>query len=329
MGLKPATVVIPTLQPPLPEFLFPVKRTLSYTVDWRVFTAGTAVIQLEQDGTVQKINASGGSIGAVTMLFPVIDRFQAGFDTKTGCSTGFNKQLQEGRRKVSSELNFDYAQGKQKQVERNLVKGTSKEQTASIPACVTDSLSAMFYAASQPMVVGQTIKFPPRRLDAHGDCDHEGRGQGRDQDPGRNLSDDPRRADRRRGRRQEPGQYLDLVHGRCTTHPGTDSRASVLGNHYGSAAVLRGKVREEGRMPEDSMVDPELVDPDKFVTVGKFLEPANAQMAKGLLESAGIECFLQGENANSLLALAFVRVCWCINTMRQQRGSCSAVQPMS
>jgi hypothetical protein len=48
-----------------------------------------------------------------------------------------------------------------------------------------------------------------------------------------------------------------------------------------------------------------IVDPDKFVSVGKFLEPTNAQMAKGMLESAGIECFLQGENANSLLALAF------------------------
>jgi Putative prokaryotic signal transducing protein len=46
-------------------------------------------------------------------------------------------------------------------------------------------------------------------------------------------------------------------------------------------------------------------DPEKFVTVGKFLEPTYAQMAKGALESAGIECFLQGENANSLLALAF------------------------
>jgi hypothetical protein len=47
------------------------------------------------------------------------------------------------------------------------------------------------------------------------------------------------------------------------------------------------------------------VDPDSFVSVGKFLEPANAQMAKGMLESAGIECFLQGENANNLMALAF------------------------
>jgi hypothetical protein len=52
------------------------------------------------------------------------------------------------------------------------------------------------------------------------------------------------------------------------------------------------------------MTEP-IADPDKFVSVGKFLEPTNAQMAKGMLEAAGIECFLQGENANSLLALAF------------------------
>jgi hypothetical protein len=48
-----------------------------------------------------------------------------------------------------------------------------------------------------------------------------------------------------------------------------------------------------------------VVDPDKFVSVGKFLGPANAQMAKGMLESAGIECFLQGEQANLLNAFAF------------------------
>jgi hypothetical protein len=46
-------------------------------------------------------------------------------------------------------------------------------------------------------------------------------------------------------------------------------------------------------------------DQDKFVTVGKYVESVDAQMAKGLLESAGIECFLQGENANSLLGAAF------------------------
>jgi hypothetical protein len=43
----------------------------------------------------------------------------------------------------------------------------------------------------------------------------------------------------------------------------------------------------------------------EFVTVGKYLEPTEAQIAKGMLEAAGIECFLQGENANNMLALAF------------------------
>jgi hypothetical protein len=42
-----------------------------------------------------------------------------------------------------------------------------------------------------------------------------------------------------------------------------------------------------------------------FVTVGKYMEPTMAQIAKGILEAAGIECFLQGENANNMLALAF------------------------
>jgi hypothetical protein len=94
------------------------------------------------------------------MLFPVVDKFQSALDTRTGCSAGFSKQLQEGLRKVTGDLSFNYTAGKQTQVEKNLVKGTTKTQTASIPACVTDSLSAIFYAASQPLVVGQNVRFP-------------------------------------------------------------------------------------------------------------------------------------------------------------------------
>lgn len=46
-------------------------------------------------------------------------------------------------------------------------------------------------------------------------------------------------------------------------------------------------------------------DPDEFVTVREFIEPVEAQMAKSVLESAGVECFLLGENTNSLLGAAF------------------------
>jgi hypothetical protein len=161
-GAKPPAtpVEIPALQAPMPGYVFPAKQTLSFTVDWRVFTAGTAVFHLEQVGSVQKVTATADTVGTVTMLFPVVDTFQSSFDTKTGCSVGFSKQLQEGRRKVTSDLSFDYAAGKQNQTEKNLVKNTQKTLQASIPACVTDSLSAIFYAASQPMVLGQAIRFP-------------------------------------------------------------------------------------------------------------------------------------------------------------------------
>ena len=39
---------IPVLAPPQPGFLFPQRETLTFSVDWRVFTAGTAIFHLEQ-----------------------------------------------------------------------------------------------------------------------------------------------------------------------------------------------------------------------------------------------------------------------------------------
>lgn len=151
---------IPVLQAPQPGFTFPQHEVLTFTVDWRVFTAGTAVFHLDTVNGIEKISATGDSVGAVNLLFPVVDRFQAGIDTRTGCSTGFNKQIQEGRRKIATDLVFDYAHGKQTQNERNLVKGTATHKEAHIPACVTDSLGAMFYVMSQPLVVGQMVSFP-------------------------------------------------------------------------------------------------------------------------------------------------------------------------
>ncbi len=162
---KPATprapVTIPVLQAPPPGVQYPQHETLTFTVDWRVFTAGTAVFQLDASPEgVERISATADTVGAVNMLFPVVDRFQSGITTQTGCSTGFYKQIQENRRKIASDLTFDYSRGRQIQNERNLVKGTATHKEANIPACVTDSLSAIFYTQSQPMAVGQTILFP-------------------------------------------------------------------------------------------------------------------------------------------------------------------------
>jgi hypothetical protein len=57
-------------------------------------------------------------------------------------------------------------------------------------------------------------------------------------------------------------------------------------------------------MTLEVMTEREL-DPEQFVTVARFIDPVEAHIAKGVLESADLECFLQGENANNLLGVAF------------------------
>jgi hypothetical protein len=51
--------------------------------------------------------------------------------------------------------------------------------------------------------------------------------------------------------------------------------------------------------------DPEPTPPEGLATIARFESPMEAQMAKGLLESSGVECFLVGENANNLIQAAF------------------------
>jgi Protein of unknown function (DUF3108) len=150
-----------TQQMPAPQQQYlPQHQTLSYGVDWRVFPAGTATFHLESDGTTQRVQANGDSIGAVSLLFKVVDRFQSSFDRSTGCSQTFAKQLQEGRRQIVSTLQFQYGAHKQVLDEKNMVKGTSRHLESPIPPCVTDLMSSIFIAGAQPLQVGQNFTMP-------------------------------------------------------------------------------------------------------------------------------------------------------------------------
>jgi len=51
--------------------------------------------------------------------------------------------------------------------------------------------------------------------------------------------------------------------------------------------------------------DAEPTPAEGLATVRRFESPVEAQIAKGMLESAGVECFLVGENVNNLLGAAF------------------------
>jgi hypothetical protein len=151
---------LPQLPAPHPGLGLPARQSLTYSVDWRVFPAGTVTFHQEAEGDVQHITVVGDSIGAVNLIYRVSDRFQSSFNRRTGCSAGFSKQLIEGRRQVNSDLKFDYGQGKAILDEKNLVSGISKHQETAIPPCVSDLLSALFYTASQQLQAGQSFQIP-------------------------------------------------------------------------------------------------------------------------------------------------------------------------
>jgi ribosomal protein S17E len=151
---------VATLAPPRPGFTFPDKQTLTYTVDWRVFPAGTAVLHFESTGDSERITANADTIGAINLLFHVTDKFQSTFDRAKGCTSEFDKQTIEGRRQITSTLKLDYAQNKSILDEKNLVTKQTKHVEAAVPGCMTDLLSGIYYAASQPMEVGKSFVIP-------------------------------------------------------------------------------------------------------------------------------------------------------------------------
>ena len=151
---------IAPLPPPRAGFAFPQKQTLTYSVDWRVFPAGTAVVHYEQAGDAEHLSANADTAGAINLLFHVSDHFQATFDRNTGCTAEFNKQTVEGRRQVNSTLKLDYTQLKSILDEKNITKNQTKHVETPIPGCITDLLSGLFYASSQAMEVGKSFQLP-------------------------------------------------------------------------------------------------------------------------------------------------------------------------
>jgi hypothetical protein len=148
------------LAPPRPGYSFPQKQTLTYSVDWRVFPAGTAVIRFESDGDRERITASAYTSGAINLLFHVADNFQSDFDREKGCSYDFDKQTVEGRRQNNSTLHIDYANSQSILDEKNMVNGQTKHAITAVHGCLTDLLSGIFYASSQPLVLGHNFVIP-------------------------------------------------------------------------------------------------------------------------------------------------------------------------
>jgi hypothetical protein len=159
-ALQATTQPVPEVRPVAASHHFPDGQSFVYNVEWRLWNAGTATLQVSADTNQQHIHGSAVSTGAVALLYHVQDRFDSYFDSRSSCSSQIIKHTEEGLRRKQTEIRFDYARHRAVLDETNLRNQQKKHEEHEIPSCSTDVLSALFYAASLPLEPGSSSSFP-------------------------------------------------------------------------------------------------------------------------------------------------------------------------
>jgi hypothetical protein len=153
-------LVGPSVARPRAEYQFPVGQTYVYSGEWRVFSAGIASLRMEQAGQQHRIVAAADAAGTVSMLYHIHDRLESFFDPLSFCSHNTSRHIEEGFRRVESNITFDYQRSKAVLDHKNLKKKESKHEERDITGCVTDMLSSIYYVASLPLLPNKTYSFP-------------------------------------------------------------------------------------------------------------------------------------------------------------------------
>jgi Protein of unknown function (DUF3108) len=142
----------------------PAKETLDYAIEWRLFTAGKAKVELTPTGGAKpglQAKLRLESTGIVSKLFKVEDDYLAALDPNY-CAQTLQMTTHEGNRQRETKVTFDPETKKATYLERDLAKNnaTVLAQETDIPACVHDVLGGLFYIRTLNLEPGQTAQIP-------------------------------------------------------------------------------------------------------------------------------------------------------------------------
>lgn len=157
---SPDAVANSKVQGPDSAYTYPDHQSFTYSVDWRLLNAGTTTLHLDTVNGERHIVATADSTGAVALLYHVHDRLEAFFHPQTNCALSLTKQTEEGFRRVDTKVRYDYQRKKAVVDEHNLRAKNQKHEEIDIPSCVTNTLTAAYYVASQSLQPGAKFIFP-------------------------------------------------------------------------------------------------------------------------------------------------------------------------
>lgn len=148
------------VEPPVSAYSYPDRQTFTYSVDWRLVNAGTTTLHLDTVNGERHVVASADSTGAVALLYHIHDRLETYYNPQTNCSLALIKHTEEGFRRVDTAVRYDYQRKKAVLDEHNLRASNQKREETDIPPCVTNTLEAVYYVASQRLEPGAKFIFP-------------------------------------------------------------------------------------------------------------------------------------------------------------------------
>ena len=142
----------------------PAKETLYYSIDWRLFTAGKARVELTttpQPRPGYQVNLHLESIGIVSKLFKVEDDYSANMSSAY-CAQSLQMTTHEGSRLRETKITFDAEAKKASYLERDRARNNAivLSQETDIPPCVHDVIGGLFFIRTLNLEPGQSTQIP-------------------------------------------------------------------------------------------------------------------------------------------------------------------------
>ena len=142
----------------------PAKETLYYSIDWRLFTAGKARVELTttpQPRPGYQVNLRLESTGIVSKLFKVEDDYSANMSSAY-CAQSLQMTTHEGSRLRETKIAFDAEAKKASYLERDRARNNAivLSQETDIPPCVHDAIGGLFFIRTLNLEPGQSTQIP-------------------------------------------------------------------------------------------------------------------------------------------------------------------------
>lgn len=144
-------------------FSLPARETLSYSIEWRLVTAGRATMSWSanpQPRPGYQLKVRMESVGLVSKLFKVEDDYLSNLGPNL-CAENTQILSHEGSRMRESRVSFDYAARRASYLERDRIKNvTLAAHEIDIPPCVHDVMGALYRLRTLNLEVGQSAQEP-------------------------------------------------------------------------------------------------------------------------------------------------------------------------